>query len=196
MKRKNQLLNINFMKQTKLFISTLILVSLLCFSCNGKNSNATTDKDSSESNTASTSTSSSGDVSFYCKIDGKEFSGNGSDNLSNAAIKTSPGIINFVLVPMKSGQKGVPAQISFFIADKGATTIHGDDNANYHVKYSPGGIDNDLNCKQMTVIITSSDASGLKGTFNGIFTDPKNIDKEVTCTDGIFNIPWSPHSKK
>src|SRR6185312_5141529 len=113
------------MKQIKkLMLITLIPLSLLS-SCNG-NSNANASKDSNSSSTPSTensSANSTGGASFSCKIDGKDFSGKGSSSYANAVIVTSPGVINFVLVPMEK-QQGVPPQFNFFVADHGTTTMH------------------------------------------------------------------------
>ena len=186
------------MKQIKKLIQiTLIPLSLL-YSCNGNgNSNTSKDSTSSISSTKNSSTNSTGDASFSCKLDGKEFSGTGSSSYANAVIVTSPGVINFVLVPMEK-QQGVPPQFNFFVADHGTTTMHNSnstDNGQYSAKYSPGGVDNTFGFKEVTVVITSSDASGVKGTFSGILFDPQNK-KEISVTDGKLDLPWSPSSKK
>ena len=177
------------MKQIKKILPIIFFPFLLLYSCSGNN-NAAINKDSTSSPTSSTENA-KGNASFSCKIDGRVFSGNGSSSYANAAIKSSPGIINFILVPMKSDQRGVPEQMNFFIADKGTTIIHKDNNGSYSLDYSPGDGNDDLTCKQITVTITSSDASGVKGTFSGVYTNPKYNDKEVPITDGVFNIPWS-----
>jgi hypothetical protein len=186
------------MKQTKLFIGSTILVSLLYFSCKGNNSNATTAKDSASSNTATATASTSGDASFSCKIDGKDFSGNGSDNYANAAFKTNPGIISFTLVKMDKTQRGIPEQFSFTVADHGITTMHNSnstDNGNFSAKYSPRDYNDAFGFREVTVTITSSDASGIKGTFSGTLINPQG-DKEIPVTDGKFDLPWSSYSKK
>ncbi len=95
-----------------------------------------------------------------------------------------------------SGQKGVPAQLSFFVADKGVTNIHGTDDPNHSAMYSEANaIDNDYQCKEMTVTITSSGASRVTGTFSGTLTEPKT-DRDVPVKDGRFDIPYSSYSKK
>ena len=135
-----------------------------------------------------------GDASFSCKIDGKDFSGKGNNSFANTAIVTKSGLINFVLVPMEK-QQGVPPQFNFMVAEHGVTTIHASNNGDYAAKYSPGGIGNDYQCKEMVVNITSSGALRVTGTFSGTLTNPKT-DKEVAVTDGKFDMPYSPFSKK
>jgi hypothetical protein len=184
--------HLNFILLFLLFLSAISLPS-----CGG-NSQDIKNKDSVSSASSSTTKAPPGDASFSCKIDGKDFSGNGNDSYSNVVIRTAPGLINFVLVKMDKSQQGVPAQFNFFVADHGTTTMHnsnGTDNGSYSAKYTPGGVDNDFGFKEVTVTITSSDASGVKGTFSGILFDPHNK-KEISVTDGKFDLPWSPYSKK
>lgn len=185
------------MKQTKIFIGSIILVSLLCFSCKGKNSNANTVNDIPVSNTATPTASSSGNASFSCKIDGKDFSGSGNgDYLS--AFKTGNGIISFGLVKWDKTQKGIPEQFKFTVADHGTTTMHNSnstDNGNFSASYSPRDYNDAFGFREVTVTITSSDASGIKGTFSGTLIDPRG-NKAIPVTDGKFDLPWSPYSKK
>jgi hypothetical protein len=178
------------------FFSSLIASACLLFACSG-NTTANAIADSTSAGSSNTKTS-SGDASFSCKIDGQDFSGKGSDSYSNVVIKSAPGVINFVLVKMDKSQQGVPAQFNFFVADHGTTTMHNSnstDNGNFSAKYSPGGVDDDFGFKEVTVTITSSDASGVKGTFAGTLFDSKNK-KEISVTDGKFDLPWSSNSKK
>ncbi|HVM86929.1 MAG TPA: hypothetical protein VMT76_01990 [Puia sp.] len=123
----------------KFIAGIMILVTIVVMSCNsssGSANNAVTKQDNK----------SNADIgnaeNFYCKIDAKEFSANSGNNTANAVIKTSPGVINFVLVT-----------------------------------------------------ITSSDASGVKGTFSGTLRNEKD-DKDVTVTDGRFDLPYSSYSQK
>ncbi|HEY2721921.1 MAG TPA: hypothetical protein VGI82_09350 [Chitinophagaceae bacterium] len=183
----------------ELILITLIPLLLLLYSCSGKgNSNVSKDSTFTSAPLAkNSSANSTGNGSFSCKIDGKEFSGKGSSSYANTAVVTSPGVINFVLVPMEK-QQGVPPQFNFFVADHGTTTMHNSnstDNGQYSAKYSPGGVDNTFGFKEVTVIITSSTASGIKGTFSGTVFDSQNK-KEISVTDGKFDLPWSPYSKK
>ena len=180
------------MKLFKRLVFVIIISSCLLYSCKGdNNSNASKDSTSSSIKSSSNST---GDASFSCKIGGKDFPGKGNDSYSNVAIISGPGLINFVLVPMKKAQ-GVPPQFNFFVADHGTTTIRESGNGDYAAKYSPGGIDNGYKCKQMTVTIVSSNKSRVKGIFSGTLIDPKS-NKEIPVTEGKFDIPYSPYSKK
>ncbi len=105
--------------------SVILFSSFLLYSCSGNiSANGAKDKSSAPDNSSKVNDAKS-EASFSCKIDGKDFSGQGTDQMGNAAFVTSPGIINFVLVPIVAGQKGIPAQLSFHVADKGTTTIHG-----------------------------------------------------------------------
>lgn len=184
------------MKQKKIFIAIIVLASLLFFACNGNNGNANTGKDSVESNTSTATASSSDDASYYCKIDGKVFSGKGTNGFVNTAFATTPDITNFVLMSVVAVQQGVPAQFAFHVANKGTTTVHGTDNSNYSVKYSPeNSVDYDYQSKEMTVTITSSGGSRFTGTFSGTLIVPRT-DSVVPVTDGRFDIPYSLYSKK
>ncbi len=185
------------MKQIKKILLITLSVSSLLYSCSG-NSNASINNDSTSSSTEDLPENSTGAASFSCKIDGKDFLGNGSDNLSNAAFKTNPGIINFTLVKIDKTQKGIPEQFSFTVADHGTTTMHNSnstDNGSFSAKYSPRDYNDAFGFSEVTVNITSSDASGIKGTFSGTLFDPQNK-KEIPVTDGKFDLPWSSYSKK
>ncbi|MEP6950396.1 MAG: hypothetical protein ABI863_14020 [Ginsengibacter sp.] len=184
------------MKQTKIFIGPIILLSILCFCCKAKNSNANTGKDSAESNTAITAASSSGDASFSCKIDGKDFSGKGNAGYLSA-FKSGNGIVKFVLANMEPNQQGIPEQLSFTVADHGTTTMHNSnstDNGSYSANYSPRDYPDAFGFNEVTVTV-APDASGIKGTFSGTLFDPQSK-KEFSVTDGKFDLPWSPYSKK
>ena len=182
------------MKQ--LFILSIISLSLTVCSCGGNNAAKERNTNNVAVSSDAATSSLGGDASFSCKIDGKDFSGNGTNQMENAAFLHTPNIINFVLVPIVAGQKGVPAQFAFYVADEGATTIHGTDNPNYSAHYSPANtLDNDYQCKEMTVTITSSETSRVTGTFSGTLIEPKT-DRDVTVTDGKFDIPYSSYSKK
>ncbi|MEP6950123.1 MAG: hypothetical protein ABI863_12640 [Ginsengibacter sp.] len=184
------------MKQTKLFIGSIILASL-CFSCKGENSNANTGKASADSNTATATSSSSGEASFSCKINGKVFSGKGNaDYLS--AFKSGNSIVNFVLANIDTKQQGIPEQLSFTVADHGTTTMHNSNSTNngsYFANYNPKDYTDAFGFPQVTVTVTSSDASGIKGSFSGTLFDPQNK-KEISVTEGKFDLPWSSYSKK
>ena len=187
------------MKRLKIFFA-LIISACLLFSCNGTPDTATA-KDSSSSATVpapeSTSSNSTGDASYSYTIDGKISSGKGNaDNLS--AFKSGNGRVTFVLANMEPNQQGTPEQLSFFVADHGTTTMHNSnstDNGIYSAKYSPSNYTDAFGFKEVKVIVTSSDATGIKGTFSGTLYDPQNK-KEIPVTNGRFDLPWSPYSKK
>jgi hypothetical protein len=85
------------MKELKRLIFLILTGSCLFYSCSG-NSIASVSNDNGASSPGNSPAKSTGDASFSCKIDGKNFSGKGNDSYSNVAIVTSPGLINFVLV--------------------------------------------------------------------------------------------------
>jgi hypothetical protein len=182
----NTLIKINFMKELKGFMLLILTISCLFYSCIGNNIASVSKDNSASSSTGNSFATSTGDASFSCKIDGKDFSGKGTDEFGNAAYATVPGIINFVLMPIVAGQNGVPAQLAFHVAD----------NPDYSVRYSESNsIDNDYQCKEITVTITSSGTSRVTGTFSGTLIAPKT-DRDVPVTDGKFDIPYSSYSKK
>ncbi len=181
-----------------MLLVTLSASSLL-YSCSGNN-NADINKDSTSSPTSSTenpSENSTGAASFYCKIDGKVFSGKGNaDYLS--AFKTGNGIVKFVLANIEPNQQGIPEQLSFTVADHGTTTMHNSnstDNGSYSANYNPRDYTDAFGFSEVTVTVTSSDASGIKGTFSGTLFDPQSK-KKSSVTDGKFDLPLSPYSKK
>ncbi|HEY5408085.1 MAG TPA: hypothetical protein VIJ92_13405 [Ginsengibacter sp.] len=172
-------------------LSVIIFLFYLC-SCNNSSSAS---GNQAHATTTSTTAATGGDASFSCKIDGKDFSGMGTDQMANATMVTTPGIISFILSPVVAGQEGLPAQFAFHVADKGTTTIHGTDNPNYSTRYTPANSTANDECKDMIIIITSSGTSRVTGTFSGTLTEP-GTDRTVPVTDGKFDIPYSSYSKK
>ncbi|MEP6950124.1 MAG: hypothetical protein ABI863_12645 [Ginsengibacter sp.] len=168
-----------------------------------KNNNAAINKDSTSSPTSSTenpSENSTGDASFSCKIDGKDFSGNGTDQILNAASLHAPGIIYFNLSSKFTGDVSADMRcggFGFEVPDKGTTIVRGVEVPAYSIGYTPPGSAATVNyeCKEMTVTITSSGGSRVTGTFSGTMIEPKT-NREVPVTDGKFNIPYSSLSKK
>jgi hypothetical protein len=199
------------MKRIILCLPVFLFVAITCFSqqLQKKQSNVqSAQRTQQQKTTTSTkqekllaapensSANSKGDASFSCKIDGKDFSGKGTDQIGNAAYTTAPGIISFVLMPMVAGQTGVPAQLTFKVANKGITSIHGTDNPAYTIRYTPANtLDNDYQCKEITVTIISSGTSRVTGTFSGTLIEWKTK-RDVLVTDGKFDIPYSSYSKK
>ena len=176
---------------------TIVLLSFLLPACSGSNTaNATKDSTSSVSSAASIS---SGEASFSCKIDGKEFSGKGTDQIVNAASVHAPGIIYFTLTPVYSGDISADLRaggFGFEVPDKGTTIIRGVENPDYSIGYTPVNTkNNNYDCKEMTFTITSSSASRIAGTFSGTLIEPKT-GRDVPVTDGKFDIPYSTYSKK
>lgn len=178
----------------------MILASLLCFSCKGNNSKATAGKESADGNTATATTSSTGNASFSCKIDGKDFSGNGTDQILNAASVHAPGVIYFGLSSKFTGDVSADMRcggFGFEVPDKGTTVVRGVEVPAYSIGYTPPGSPPTVNysCKEMTVTITSSGGSRVAGTFSGTMIEPKT-DREVPVTDGKFDIPYSTLGKQ
>lgn len=184
------------MKNVRLW-SVMLVASYTLLACSSNSSTSTAKEESSNAAPDNAGgASSKGDANFSCKIDGKDFSGKGTDQMSNAAMMTDRGIISFILSPIVAGQNGIPAQFAFHVAYKGTTTIHGTDNPNYSAIYSPANTtDNNYQCKEMTVTITSSGTSRVTGTFSGTLLEWKT-DRVVQVTDGKFDIPYSSYSKK
>jgi hypothetical protein len=158
------------------------------------NSNDTLRKMEASSN----STTSGGDASFSCKIDGKDFSGKGTDQFVNAASVHAPGIIYFSLASNFSGDPGADMRaggLGFEVPDKGTTTIRDVENSDYSIAYNPPNQPtNTYKCKEMTITINSS-GGRVKGTFSGTLIEPKT-GRDVPVTDGKFDIPYSSLTKK
>jgi hypothetical protein len=185
------------MKVSKLLAFYVVAASFGICSCNNaaqenKGSGAAASSD------ASKTSASSGDASFSCKIDGKDFSGKGTDQIVNAASVHAPGIIYFSLSPSFTGDPGADIRgggIGFEVPDKGTTVIRGVENSDYSIGYNPPNEPtNTYNCKEMTVTINSSGTT-VTGTFSGTLIEPKT-GREVPVSDGKFDIPYSTLGKK
>jgi len=178
------------MKWVRIFC-TAILPACLSLACADSSANA-------GNGPASTATPSSGDASFSCKIDGKDFSGKGTDQYVNAASVHAPGIIYFSLASSFSGDPGADMRaggIGFEVPDKGTNVIRGEENPDYSIAYNPPNEPtNTYKCKEMTITINSS-AERVKGTFSGTLIEPKT-GREVPVTDGKFDIPYSSLSRR
>ncbi|MEO7049451.1 MAG: hypothetical protein ABI091_29370 [Ferruginibacter sp.] len=186
------------MNHSKL-LATVILSCCLLYACSGKNSK-TTEKDSPVT-AENTSTNSSGDASFSYKIDGKTYSGKGTDNGANCVYKKPNNIIHFILMSIDPTEKW-PPQFSFGVADNGTTIIRQDDmdkfSAGSDVKYfanisfqpqDNSGPHYEHN-PPITVTLTAVSASKVSGTFSGTLIDPVTK-KVVPLTDGVFELPYS-----
>lgn len=180
------------MKQTKLlFLVTLSTASFL-LSCNG-NQNAATVKDSSTSPAVSAKenapTNSTGDASYSYTIDGKNFSGSGTNQFVNAARTDKPGVISINLAPVTPGSLLPGYGFYFEIENKSTVVVHADDAGPNSIYYNPpnSGV-KIFKCKEMTVNITSSGGARFAGTFSGTMIEP-NTNREVAVTDGKFDLP-------
>ena len=173
------------MKQ--LFIIIIISLSLAICSCGGNNAGKESNtNDATVSSDAATSSSTS-DASFSYKIDGKVFSGNRTDNYFNIANKHPDNVVHFILTDLDPSVKKVQPQFSFSVADNGTTVVRKDDmdrlssgnNVKYFASFSiPGGGTGEVpryefnDASTVTVTITSSTSSRLKGTFSGNLLNP------------------------
>lgn len=150
------------------------------------------------SDNSKTPSSSSGDASFSCKMDGKDYSGKGTDQIINAASVHAPGIIYFGLSSSYTGDVGADMRaggFGFEVPDKGTTVIRGVENPDYSIAYNPPNEPTKTSiCKEMTVTINSS-GTRVTGTFSGTLIEPKT-GKEVVVTDGKFDIPYSSLTQK
>ena len=196
------------MKQIKNYLLLFLLAaSLLFFSCNAKNSNANSEKNSSAEVSASGATS-AGDASFSVIIDGKEISGNVIDEmqLQNTAFiypetSESPKRLLFFLYSNKQGTDFYSFRFSF--PDKEGTykfTRESDEDCHCYIR-----LDNNLKSADnfsrydedsVTVVIDKITSTRISGTFAGILrlsddTRSKPYAKQVTITDGKFDIPFS-----
>ena len=195
------------MQKLKLF-SAILFSSFLLYSCSG-NTNANTGKES-DSVVSSGTTASTNDASFSYKIDGKLFSGNGTDNYFNIAIKHPDNVVHFILTDINPNLKTAPPQFSFSVADNGSTIVKKDDmdrlssgnNVKYFANFSiPGGGTGEIPryefdaASTVTITITSNTSSGLKGTFSGNLFNP-DTEKAAQLTDGVFDIPFSSASNQ
>ena len=174
-------------------ISLIIFTAgALFFSCNG-NHGAATVKDSSSSSSVSTTenapTNAARDASYSYTIDGKSFSGNGTNQFVNAARTDKPGVISINLAPVTPGKLFPGYGFYFEIENKGTVIVHADDPGPNSIYYNPpnSGV-KIFKCKEMTVNITSSGGARFAGTFSGTMIEP-DTNREVAVTDGKFDLP-------
>jgi len=184
------------MNFSKLFVF-FIAFSFGAFSCNNAAQEANGSSPAASSDAAKTS-SSSGDASFSCKIDGKDFSGKGTDQIVNAASVHAPGVIYFSLASSFSGDPGADMRaggFGFEVPDKGTTVIRGVENSDFSIAYDlPNDPTHTYNCKEMTITINSS-GTRVTGTFSGTLIEPKT-GREVPVSDGKFDLPYSTLGKR
>ena len=176
------------MKKVIEVIAVLFAAALL--SCGNSSSANQTNR----SESAQVSSLSDGDASFSCIIDGKKFSGKGTDQNINAAFHltgNNKGQIFFRLSDMNNDGDKLMFQVP---AKEGSTTINVTP-AHSYGGYVTGDFANYID-DPVTVTINSISSSGVSGTFSGKYTLQKgsgnsNSKQTIEVTDGKFNIPFS-----
>ena len=179
------------MKQLTVLIFS---VSFLFFSCNNKSSAGNRVKDSVSDNGGTFGASSNGDASFSCMLDGKKFSGSGTDENINAAFHLKgddKGQIFFRLSDLKKPEEKLMFQV---IGKKGSTTFRVTPNFSY-MGYITKGYINYLD-NPITVTITEINAYRVSGTFSGKYTlsegsGDSSAKKTIEVIEGKFDIPFS-----
>ena len=190
------------MQRLKLVAAVFSSICLLV-ACSGNNA-------IKESHTASSrnpaSSNSSGDIksSFSATLDGVEITGNGVDDLqlvNTAFIYPQSNDSKRLLFFLKSTKNGSDTKpdysFRFSIPDKeGMFTKNIRDGQPYDTTLD--FLTGDLSrywSQAVTVNLTSITASRIQGTFSGKFVlsddTPRGNKKEVTVTDGKFDIPYS-----
>ena len=181
------------MKYLKL-ITAIFLSSTFLVSCSG-NSAADSGKDSTAINSSTSNTSASdGDASFSCMLDGKEFSGSGTNQNINAAFHLTgdnKGQIFFRLSDKNNSSDQLMFQVP---AKEGSTTFNVTPTYSYN-GYTTGDFASYID-NPVTVTINSISSSGVSGTFSGKYTLQKgsgnsNSKQTIEVTDGKFDIPFS-----
>ena len=196
------------MKQLKLF-SAIFISAFLFFSCNGNKSsnNNPGDNSSSSGNNSSTATNKPAKGSFSANIDGEAISGGEIDDLQlqNSAFiyPTADSSGKRLLFFLNSDKKGEMAYaFRFSIPDKtGAFTKKDRDDQPFDITLDfVGGDHSRYGAEDVTVNIISITSSKITGTFSGKFLlgvdTPNGAKKEVTVTDGKFEIPFSTGNLK
>ena len=176
------------MKNVKGVIAVLFAAASLSFG----NSSSSDQMNRSES--AQAPSGPDGDAGFSCKLDGKEFSGKGTDQNINAAFHltgNNKGQIFFRLSDMNNNGDKLMFQVP---ANEGSTTVSVTPDHSYG-----GYITSDFATylhDPVTVTINSISSSRVSGTFSGKYTLQKgsgnsNSKQTVEVTDGKFDIPFS-----
>ncbi len=186
------------MKQLNLFLPIIFLAGLF-FACSGSN---TSNKNNSNISDASQPSNTSGKASFSANVDGVNISGGEIDNMQiqNTAFiyPTADNSGKRLLFFLRSDKNGdVVYFFRFSVPDKtGTFTKKDSDDKPFSITLDFLGGDNSrYNADDVTVNIISVTASKVTGTFSGKFTlsvdTPRGVKKEVTVTDGKFDIPFS-----
>ena len=179
------------MKQLHFFF-LLLLPAFGLVSCAGSSQgNKTTD---STSFISSDNNTSAGDASFSCMLDGREFSGKGTDQNINAAFHLTgddKGQIFFRLSDMNN----IGDKLMFQVPGKvGSTTFTVSPTYNYE-GYATADFSNYID-DPITVTITYVSSSKVSGTFSGKYSLQKGNGNgkskpTVEVTNGKFDIPFS-----
>jgi hypothetical protein len=127
-------------------------------------------------------------------LDGKEFSGTGTDQNINAAFHLTGENKSQIMIRL-SRLDNPEEKLMFQVAAKeGSTTFNVTPTYSY-IGYITKGYINYLD-NPLTVTITSLTATRVSGTFSGTYTLSKgsgdsNAKQTIEVTDGKFNIPFS-----
>ena len=198
------------MQHLKLF-SAILFSSFLLYSCSGNTSaNKGKESDSVASPGATASTS---DASFSYKIDGKVYSwSENNPSPANRASMDSTNEVFFTLMSNDPAEKN-PPQFGFGIASEGTTAITyenmdrfkssgsngGNHFANFHLSYPNQDAkypDYEFDTKStVTIAITAKSETRIAGTFSGELMNAVT-QKPALLTDGKFDLPFKPYSKK
>jgi hypothetical protein len=199
------------MQHLKLF-SAILFSSFLLYSCTG-NTNANKGKES-DSVASPGTTASTSDASFSYKIDGKVYSwSENNPSFANKASMDSTNEVFFTLMSNDPAEKD-PQQVGFGVAATGSTTIDNDNMdrfkssgsnggnhfVNFHRSYLTGQAGAHPNyefgtASTVTVVITSKSETRIAGTFSGELINAAT-QKPALLTDGKFDLPFKPYSKK
>ncbi len=140
------------------------------------------------------SSPSNADASFSCILDGKEFSGKGTDQNINAAFHLTgedKGQIFFRLSDMND----IGDKLFFQVPAKEGSTTFSVTLANSYDGYSTSDFATYID-DPVTVTINSISSSRVSGTFSGKYTLQKgsgtsSSKQTIEVTDGKFDIPFS-----
>jgi hypothetical protein len=175
-------------------IATILLLPILFVACSGNSApNAGKDNAAPIAATADASPSQQ-DASFSCILDGKEFSGKGTDQNINAAFHLT-GDDNGKIFFRLSDMNNVGEKLNFSVPEKiGSTTFSVTPTSSF-IGYMTTDFVNYLD-DPIIVTISSFTSSRVAGTFSGKYTLQKgsgssNSKQTIEVTDGKFDIPFS-----
>jgi hypothetical protein len=183
------------------YLLLIVLTGILGFNCgNG----AVKGRDTSA---AAASPAADGNATFSCKIDGTPITGSGIDELQqrNTAfiypVPVTGDHVMFTLASTKDGSDPKPDySIRIYCPRKEGTYVitDADDDAENHNYVTVDFLSGDFSryrMKSVTVTVTAIGNSRVSGTFSGTLSlsndTPRGIKKEITLSDGKFDIPFS-----